>query len=89
MTKWKVGDKALWRRRIKKPGPGLQRMKATDPKRYAIRTLTPVPVTIVAIGDRATDDAGPGSGGGSKIRIRRDDTKEETHVYAPNLSRRP
>jgi hypothetical protein len=33
-------------------------------------------------GPRATDDAGPGSGAGSKVRIQRQDTLEVTFVYA-------
>lgn len=86
MTKWKVGDKLLWKRRVKTRQPHLMR---NDPQRYALETQTPVPVIVESTGERATDDAGPGSGGGSKIRVRRTDTKETTYVYARNLMRRP
>jgi hypothetical protein len=51
-----------------------------------------VSVKVLYSGPRATDDAGPGSGGGSKVRILRQDTGEETSVYARNLkqkARRP
>ena len=44
-----------------------------------------IPVKVLHRGPRATDDAGPGSGGGSKVRILRQDTLEETYVYARNL----
>jgi hypothetical protein len=47
-----------------------------------------IPVKVLHRGPRATDDAGPGSGGGSKVRILRQDTLEETYVYARNLKRR-
>jgi hypothetical protein len=47
-----------------------------------------IPVKVLHRGPRATDDAGPGSGGGSKVRILRQDTLEETYVYARNLKPR-
>ena len=47
-----------------------------------------VPVKVIHRGSYATDDAGPGSGGGSKVRILRQDTLEETYVYARNLKPR-
>jgi hypothetical protein len=47
-----------------------------------------IPAKILYRGPRATDDAGPGSGGGSKVRILREDTLEETYVYARNLKPR-
>jgi hypothetical protein len=47
-----------------------------------------IPVKVLHRGPRATDDAGPGSGGGSKVRIKRQDTGEVTYVYARNLKPR-
>jgi hypothetical protein len=47
-----------------------------------------IPVKVLRRGPRATDDAGPGSGGGSKVRILRQATLEETCVYARNLKPR-
>jgi hypothetical protein len=47
-----------------------------------------IPVKVLHRGPRATDDAGPGSGGGSKVRIMRQDTREITSVYARNLKPR-
>jgi hypothetical protein len=47
-----------------------------------------IPVQVLHRGPRATDDAGPGSGGGSKVRILRQDTLEVTSVYARNLKPR-
>jgi hypothetical protein len=82
MLKWKLGDKAQWNRRVKRYQPNLQRR---NPKKYAIATQTPVSVVVTAIGEWATDDAGPGSGKGSKVRVRRQDTKEELWVYPANL----
>jgi hypothetical protein len=43
------------------------------------------PCKILHRGPRATDDAGPGSGHGSKVRILPEDTMEPTYVYARNL----
>jgi hypothetical protein len=47
-----------------------------------------IPVKVLHRGPRATDYAGPGSGGGSKVRILRQDTLKETYVYAQNLKPR-
>jgi hypothetical protein len=46
-----------------------------------------IPVKVLHRGPRATDDAGPGSGGGSKVRILLEDGKV-TSVYARNLKPR-
>jgi hypothetical protein len=47
-----------------------------------------VPVKVLHRGPRATDDAWPGSGAASKVRIQRQNTLEETYVYARNLKPR-
>jgi hypothetical protein len=47
-----------------------------------------IPVKILHRGPRATVDAGPGSGAGSKVRIQRQDTGKVTSVYAWNLKPR-
>ncbi len=47
-----------------------------------------IPVKVLHRGPCATDDAGPGSGCGSKVRILRQDTLEPTSVYARNLKPR-
>jgi len=59
-----------------------------DGTRRVIHEADEIPVKITHRGPRATDDAGPGSGGGSKVRILRQDTLEETYVYARNLKPR-
>jgi hypothetical protein len=48
-----------------------------------------IPVKVLYRGPRATDDAGPGSGAGSKVKILPEDTLEPTSVYARNLRPRP
>jgi hypothetical protein len=59
-----------------------------DGTRRVIHEAGEIPVKVLHRGPRATDDAGPGSGGGSKVRIKRQDTLEVTYVYARNLKPR-
>jgi hypothetical protein len=71
---------ALWVRRAL--------VKTRRGRRCVIHEADEIPVKVLKRGPRATNDAGPGSGGGSKVRVQRQDTLEETYVYARNLKRR-